>query len=106
MRKRRTLRHPEGSLEPSGRPRPVSPLLLGAPGLYPESPGFSAARQGILDLDERTLFASIAPPAKQDLDPALFAWRRGRAAEGTRLLNEHTPKGYRGFESLRLRHFV
>ncbi len=30
--------------------------------------------------------------------------RRGRAAEGTRLLNEHTPKGYRGFESLRLRH--
>jgi hypothetical protein len=31
--------------------------------------------------------------------------RRGRAAEGTRLLNEHTPKGYRGFEPLRLRHF-
>ena len=26
-------------------------------------------------------------------------------AEGTRLLNEHTPKGYRGFESLRLRQF-
>ncbi len=58
----------------------------------------------ILHLDESTLFASIAPPAKQDRDPALFAWRRGRAAEGTRLLNEHTPKGYRGFESLRLRH--
>ena len=31
--------------------------------------------------------------------------RRGREAEGTRLLNEHTPQGYRGFESLRLRHF-
>ena len=30
--------------------------------------------------------------------------RRGREAEGTRLLNEHTPQGYRGFESLRLRH--
>src|SRR5215211_2953167 len=60
--------------------------------------------RAILDLDEKTLFASIAPPAKRDLRSGLFAWRRGRAAEGTRLLNEHTPKGYRGFESLRLRH--
>ena len=31
--------------------------------------------------------------------------RRGREAEGTRLLNEHTPKEYRGFESRRLRQF-
>ncbi len=30
--------------------------------------------------------------------------RRGREAEGTRLLNEHTRKGYHGFESHRLRH--
>ncbi len=29
--------------------------------------------------------------------------RRGREAEGTRLLNERAPKGHRGFESLRLR---
>lgn len=39
---------------------------------------------------------------EQDSTPC--RWRRGREAEGTRLLNEHTPKGYRGFESLRLRH--
>ncbi len=32
--------------------------------------------------------------------------RRGREAEGTRLLNERAPKGHRGFESLRLRQFV
>ncbi len=31
--------------------------------------------------------------------------RRGREAEGTRLLNERAPKGHRGFESLRLRQF-
>jgi hypothetical protein len=33
------------------------------------------------------------------------ARRRGREAEGTRLLNERAPKGHRGFESLRLRQF-
>jgi FkbM family methyltransferase len=36
---------------------------------------------------------------------ALALRRRGREAEGTRLLNERTPKGYREFESHRLRHF-
>lgn len=30
-------------------------------------------------------------------------WRRGRVVEGTPLLREHTPKGYRKFESSRLR---
>lgn len=32
--------------------------------------------------------------------------RRGREAEGTRLLNERAPKGHRGFESLRLRQLL
>ena len=34
-----------------------------------------------------------------------YVRRRGREAEGTRLLNERAPKGHRGFESLRLRQF-
>ncbi len=33
------------------------------------------------------------------------ARRRGRVVEGAPLLREYTSKGYRGFESLRLRHF-
>jgi len=32
-------------------------------------------------------------------------WRDGRVVEGTRLESVHTPKGYRGFESLSLRQF-
>src|ERR1700690_1651380 len=34
-----------------------------------------------------------------------FRWRDGRVVEGTRLESVHTPKGYRGFESLSLRQF-
>ena len=33
-------------------------------------------------------------------------WRDGRVVEGARLLSVCTPKGYRGFESLSLRHFA
>ena len=33
------------------------------------------------------------------------ARRRGRVVEGAPLLREYTSKGYRGFESLRLRHY-
>src|SRR5205814_10535017 len=48
------------------------------------------------------LLASAALPSRRVLS-IRAGWRRGREAEGTRLLNEHTPQGYRGFESLRLR---
>ena len=33
-------------------------------------------------------------------------WRGAREAEGAPLLREYTPKAYRGFESLPLRHFL
>ncbi len=40
------------------------------------------------------------------ISTCLQKWRADREAEGARLLSEYTPKGYLGFESPALRHFI
>ena len=91
---------------PGSRIQPGHLLTRGA--LAGKGAGSAGTAIRLLCLDEPAPFASIAPPVRgQDSqDPAFALRRRGREAEGTRLLNEHTPKGYRGFESLRLRHSI
>lgn len=46
----------------------------------------------------------LSSRSEHAIEPLPLRRRRGREAEGTALLKRHTSKGYRGFESLRLRH--
>lgn len=48
---------------------------------------------------------ALPPAARRDREPAFQRMRSGgRVVEGARLESEYTPKAYRGFESLPLRH--